>query len=112
MGAQIAAAVICFMTSRSKPSGVVANQSMLSLKLFLGSFVAMILIVMLHGLYEVLTLGGDVGGGITIEVKFSDKLKLIFAGLLLILKVVPLIGGMLLAVPIAGSCLLTRLMRR
>ena len=107
MGAQIAAAVICFTTTRKQSAQSVADKSMLSLKLFLGSFIALILIVALYGLYTSLT-----GSGIPVDIKFGDKIKLIFVGLTLLIKFVTLLGGILIAAPIAGSCLLARLMRR
>ena len=97
MGAQIAAAVLCFVTTRSKPSGEVADKSLRSLLLYLGSYAAVILGMFVSSLELITKEGG---------------LTFIMAMLFLALKLVSMVGGMMLTVPIAGSCLLTRLMRR
>lgn len=103
MGSQIAAAVFCFITPRSKPPFEVAGKSMWSLQLFIGSFAGYFIILALYIMLKIFTMDGP---------PFAVKFKGFFSLLLTVIKLVPLCLGILLAAPIAGSCLLTRLMRR
>ena len=102
MGAQIAAAVFCFITTRSQPGFQVAAKTMLSLRLFLGSFAAALLISFIIFSIDFLRLGGFSFNGI----------KAIMAIATMFLKMITIYGGVLAAAPIASSCLLTQLMRR
>jgi hypothetical protein len=102
MGAQFAAAIICFTTTRSKSNNVVADKSSLSIKLLVGS------ILVLSGLFFA-DFAYDMFKG---DTKFGDKLGAIVTVMLILIKLLAWFVGLLLILPITASDLLTRLMRR
>jgi len=103
MGAQIAAAVFCFTTTRNQKDFEIASKTMLSLRLYLGSYAAAMVLLFLSLSIDFLRFPG---------VGIGDKIKIIFAVFTLFLKGFTLYAGVIIAAPIASSCLLTRLMRR
>lgn len=96
IGMKIAAAVVTFVTTRTKSANDVSAKSELSIKLLIGGVAVSAAILYLDGLISIFKLGGDIG----------PKISLLVTGLLLFVKSLASTGGLYLLPGLMGAYLL------